>query len=295
MGIDHEILLEVGTNEFEIVEFIIRGNKEHYFGINVAKVREIILFPEVVKVPDSHPAVVGTANVRNKLIPIINLSYWLNIRYDFDPAKSKVIITYFNHQYNGFVVDDITRIHRITWADINDYASISDINMSESVLGVVNINNRLVQLLDFEKIVAEINPVTTMNNVEIDYSKQPMRIGKTVFLAEDSDVIRKLLKNTIESAGYKVSVFENGKLLLDALTKKIPDIIVTDLEMPVADGTFLIKRVRENEKTKHLPVIVFSSLASDENELKVLGIGANEFIGKPDLGIVIDTIDKYVL
>jgi len=295
MGIDHEILLEVGTNEFEVVEFIIRGEKEHYFGINVAKVREIILFPEIVRVPDSHPAVIGTANVRQKLIPIINLSYWLNIKHDYDPKKSKVIITYFNHQYNGFVVDDITRIHRITWADINDYASISDINLAESVLGVVNINDRLVQLLDFEKIVAEINPLTSMHNVEIDYTKQNLRRGKKIFLAEDSDVIRKLLKNNLEKAGYSVKAFENGKLLLNALTKEVPDIIVTDLEMPVADGTFLIRKVRESGELKNLPIIVFSSLASEENELKVLGIGANEFIGKPDLGIVINTIDKYVI
>jgi len=295
MGIDHGILLEVGTNEFEVVEFIIRGEKEHYFGINVAKVREIILFPETVKVPDSHPAVIGTANVRQKLMPIINLSYWLNIKYDYDPKKSKVIITYFNHKYNGFVVDDITRIHRVTWADINDYASISDINLAESVLGVVNINDRLVQLLDFEKIVAEINPLTSMDNVEIDYTKQNLRRGKKIFLAEDSDVIRKLLKNNFEKAGYSVKAFENGKLLLNALTKELPDIIITDLEMPVAGGAFLIKKVRESSTLKDIPIVVFSSLASEENELKVLGIGANEFIGKPDLGILINTIDKYVL
>jgi len=295
MGIDHEILLEVGTNEFEIVEFIIKGEITHYFGINVAKVREIIFFPEVIKVPDSHPAVIGTANVRQKLIPIINLAHWLNIKYDFDPTTSKVIITYFNHQYNGFVVDDITRIHRITWADINDYDSISDINLADSVLGVVNINNRLVQLLDFEKIVAEINPKSSMDNIEIDYSKSELRSKKTIFLAEDSNVIRKILKTNLESAGYKVKVFENGKLLLNALQNEVPDIIVTDLEMPVVDGTFLIRKVREFDNFKNIPIIVFSSLASEENEKKVLGIGANDFIGKPDLPIVISTIDKYLL
>lgn len=295
MGIDHKILLEVGTNEFEIVEFIVAGQKNHHFGINVAKVREIITFPEIIKVPDSHPSVVGTANVRKKLIPIINLAYWLNIKYDYNPEKSKVIVTYFNHQYNGFVVDDITRIHRITWADISDYASISDINIADSVLGVVKINEKLVQLLDFEKIVSDINPVATFKPVEIDYSKANERSSKLVFLAEDSDVIRKLLKSNLEKSGYSVVAFENGRLLLNALKNETPDIIVTDLEMPVADGTFLIKKVRASEKFSKLPIIVFSSLASSENELKVKGIGANDFIGKPDLGVVINKIDSYVL
>lgn len=295
MGIDHKILLEVGTNEFEIVEFIIAGQKNHHFGINVAKVREIITFPETIKVPDSHPAVVGTANIRKKLIPIVNLAHWLNIKYDYNPEKSKVIVTYFNHQYNGFVVDDITRIHRITWADISDYASISDINIADSVLGVVKINDKLVQLLDFEKIVSDINPVATFKPVEIDYSKTNERSSKLVFLAEDSDVIRKLLKNNLEKSGYNVVAFENGSLLLNALKNETPDIIVTDLEMPVADGTFLIRKVRGSEKFSKLPIIVFSSLASSENELKVKGIGANDFIGKPDLGVVIAKIDSYVL
>ncbi|MEF3254483.1 MAG: chemotaxis protein CheV [Deferribacterales bacterium] len=296
MALDHNILLEVGTNEFEIVEFIIRGSKDNYFGINVAKVREIIKFPEVIRVPEAHPAIIGTANVRNKIIPIINLAYWLNIKYDYDPNTAKVIITYFNLQYNGFVVDDITRIHRVTWADIKDYSSISDFQLANSVLGVVNINNRLVQLLDFEKIVSEINPNSKMVNVEIDYSLSEQRMSKKIFLAEDSEVIRKLLTRNLESAGYKVIAFENGKLLLDyILMGNRPDGIVTDLEMPVADGTFLIKRLRSMEEYSSIPIIVFSSLASEENEKKVLGIGANAFIGKPDMGIMINTLDRLVL
>ncbi len=295
MGLDHEILLEVGTNEFEIVEFIIDADKRHHFGINVAKVREIIRFPEIVQVPDSHPAIVGTANVRQKLIPIINLAYWLNLKYDFEPEKAKVIVTYFNHQYNGFIVDDINRIHRITWADIKDYSSISDFTLAESVLGVININNKLVQLLDFEKIVSEINPNRSMENVDIDTSKNHLRQGKKIFLAEDSIVIRNFLKTNIEAAGYTVKVHENGKQLLDSCLKEVPDMVITDLEMPVTDGTFVIKHLKELPEYQDVPIAVFSSLASEENERKVLSIGANEFIGKPDLGILINTIDKYLI
>ena len=295
MGLDHEILLEVGTNEFEIVEFIIDADKKHYFGINVAKVREIIRFPEIVQVPDSHPSIVGTANVRQKLIPIINLAYWLNLKYEYEPEKAKVIITYFNHQYNGFIVDDINRIHRITWADIKDYSSISDFTIAESVLGVININNRLIQLLDFEKIVSEINPNKGMENIDIDTSKNHLREGKKIFLAEDSIVIRNYLKNNLEAAGYTVKLHENGKQLLETCMKEVPDMVITDLEMPVTDGTFVIKHLKEIPEYQDVPIAVFSSLASEENERKVLSIGANEFIGKPDLGILINTIDKYLI
>jgi two-component system chemotaxis response regulator CheV len=295
MGLDHDILLEVGTNEFEIVEFIIESNKKHFFGINVAKVREIIKFPEIVQVPDSHPAIIGTANVRQKLIPIINLSYWLNLKYDYNPETAKVIITYFNHQYNGFVVDDITRIHRITWADIKDYSSISDFTLAESVLGVIKIADKLVQLLDFERIVTEINPSHNFENATIDMSQSNLRAGKKIFLAEDSIVIRRYLTTNLEAAGYSVQSYENGKELLEACLKNVPDMVVTDLEMPMVDGTFVIKRLRELKEYKNIPIAVFSSLASDENERKVLNIGANVFIGKPDLNELITTIDNFLI
>lgn len=295
MALDHGILLETGTNEFEIVEFIIKGDKKHHFGINVAKVREVIRFPEIVQVPDAHPSIIGTANIRQKLVPIINLSQWLGLNYDEDYSNKKIIITFFNHQYNGFMVDEVIRIHRITWADIKDYSSITDFSLVETVLGVIDLGGTLIQLLDFEKIVAEINPETSLKDVEIDYSKHHLRQDKKIFLAEDSQVIRRFLINNLESSGYQVSAFENGRQLLDALKEDTPNIIVTDLEMPVTDGAFVVKTVRENPKLKDMPVIVFSSLASEENERKVLNIGANKFIGKPDTDILVNTVDEYVL
>jgi len=295
LALDHDILLEVGTNEFEVVEFIIDADKKYHFGINIAKVREIIRMPETVRIPNAHPAIIGSANIRNKIIPIINLAQCLNLKTDFYPKKSKVIITYFNHKFHGFVVDDINRIHRVKWADIKDYSSIADFRLAETVLGVVKIEDRLIQLLDFEKIASEINPDTNFDEVSIDFSLADKRKNKTVYIAEDSLVIRKLLKNTLKQAGYIVQDFENGKNLLNAVKSQLPDLIVTDLEMPEADGTFIIRTIREKMKILNIPIVVFSSLASEENERKVLSIGANIFIGKPDLNILVNTIDKFLI
>lgn len=296
MALDHGILLETGTNEFEIVEFIIRsGSKEHHFGINVAKVREVIRFPQIVKVPDAHPSVVGTANIRQKLIPIIDLSQWLELKYDDEYKEKKVIVTFFNHQYNGFIVDEVVRIHRITWADIKDYSSMTDFSLVETVLGVVDIGGNLIQLLDFEKIVLEMNPDTGLKDIEIDYSKSHLREGKVVYLAEDSSVIRRFLHSHLEQSGYETYSFENGKLLLNKVHERIPDLIITDLEMPVTDGAFVVRTIRGNPDTKDLPVLVFSSLASEENERKVMSVGANKFVGKPDTDILVAEIDKYLI
>jgi two-component system chemotaxis response regulator CheV len=296
MALDHGILLETGTNEFEIVEFIIKSDtKEHHFGINVAKVREVIRLPEIIQVPDAHPSVIGTANIRQKLIPIIDLAQWLELKYDENYEDKKIIVTYFNHQYNGFVVDEVVRIHRITWADIKDYSSITDFNLVETVLGVVDIGGNLIQLLDFEKTVLELNPETGLKEVNIDYSKSHLRETKNVYLAEDSAVIRRFLHSNLEQAGYNVSAFENGKLLLDKVKEQAPDLIVTDLEMPVTDGAFVVKTVRENPNTRDIPILVFSSLASEENERKVKSVGANIFIGKPDTDVLVQHIDDFLL
>ena len=140
MALQHNILLESGTNEFEIVEFVINGIRPYHFCINVAKVREVIVSPEVVQVPDAHHTIIGTANIRQSLVPIINLGQWLNIKgpcTDEELKSSKVIVTYFNGAANGFLVDDVIRIHRITWADIRDYSSMTDMQLVDTVLGVV--------------------------------------------------------------------------------------------------------------------------------------------------------------
>ena len=296
MALDHGILLETGTNEFEIVEFIIRaGEKEHHFCINVAKVREVIRFPQIVRVPDAHPSVVGTANIRQKLIPIIDLAQWLGLKYDTEYKDKKIIVTFFNHEYNGFVVDEVVRIHRITWADIKDYSSMTDFSMVETVLGVIEIGGTLIQLLDFEKIVLELNPDTALKDVNIDYSKAEQRNGKVVYMAEDSSVIRRFLATHLEESGYTVMSFENGKLLLDQFLKQAPDLVITDLEMPVKDGAFVVKYIREHTDYKDMPIIVFSSLASEENERKVKGVGANVFIGKPDTDVLLQQVDGFLL
>lgn len=299
MALNHGILLETGTNEFEIVEFIINnGNMPYHFCINVAKVREVIIFPETtVQVPDAHPAIIGTANIRQNLVPIINLGQWIGVRQqDSDFSKSKVIVTYFNGAYNGFLVDEVVRIHRITWSDIKDYSDMSDLNIVDSVLGVVTIDDRLIQMLDFEKIVAEINPITMVRETtEIDMSRYYDRNGKTIFLAEDSPTIRKLLQGSFTRAGYNTIAFENGIDLLTRLRKEKPSLIITDLEMPGGSGDYVVRKTREKDIFNDVPILVFSSMVSVENERKLLNIGASRFIGKPDLSDLIQAVDDFVL
>lgn len=296
MAINHNILLESGTNEFEIVEFVVKTeHKNHHFCINVAKVREVIRFPEVVHIPDAHPAIVGTANIRNSFIPIVDLAKWLGLRNGSNPENSKVIVTYFNKSSNGFMVDEVVRIHRITWAEIKDYSTLTDIQMVDSVLGVINMEERMMQLLDFESIIADINPDTKITDAGIDTAKYSERQKYKLFLAEDSPVIRRLLIQNFTKAGYVVEGFPNGARLLEALADKKPDLVITDLEMPVASGDYVVKKIRENMEKEELPVFVFSSMASEDNERKLKKLGADMFLVKPQLHELVNTVDSYLL
>jgi two-component system chemotaxis response regulator CheV len=261
--------------------------------------------PEVVHVPDAHNSIVGTANIRQDLVPIIDLAFWLGMRgrltddlggeEGLQNSDRKVIVTYFNHMSNGFLVDEVVRIHRITWNDIKDYSAITDFNMVESVLGVININERMIQLLDFENIVAEINPNSKLHDVTIDMSLADQRSNFTVYLAEDSAVMRRILVQNFSQAGYKVVAHDNGRRLLDSVNKKKPDLIITDMEMPIASGDYVVREVRQVYSKADLPILVFSSMASDANERKLVGLGADKFIGKPEMALLVRLVDEFLI
>ena len=294
------ILLESGTNEFELVEFLIQDEqKVHNFGINVAKVREIIKTPKIVDVPKAHPCIEGIADLRGKIIPMINLPKWLEIP-TIKPLE-KVIITEFNNTTNGFLVNNVTRIYRISWKDLMQPEELNYEDKKNCVTSIAKIEDKMILILDFEKIVGDIFP-------ELYFTEEKTRLSKIdrkirTLIAEDSTVIRKLVNKALKDAGYIVSVASNGEdaynQLLEILQKAKTegksikdyiDILITDLEMPKMDGAHLIKKVREIPEFEELPIIVFSSMGTEENKRKLEKLGANDFISKPDVNILQDAI-----
>ena len=290
---------QVGSNmsSFKIVEFIISGVKNHYFGINVAKVKEIIKLPKIIKIPDSHPSISGTANIRGDIITIINLPFYLGYATDTDKIKDnkKVIITLFSSKVYGFIIDDVTRIHSVKWSEMEDYEISSDFNLAETVLGAVRISDRLIQLLDFEKILHEIYPYKKQEIRTADEDLKSKRQDKKVYVIEDSLVVRKIISETLKKGGYEVESFEEVVKALEKINEVKPEIIITDLEMAGADGIYLTKMIRKNQDYDSIPIIIFTSIENEENRKSLLGLGANAFLGKSDLGLLLNQIDKYLL
>ncbi|MCI6158356.1 MAG: chemotaxis protein [Selenomonadaceae bacterium] len=293
------ILLESGTNEFEIVEFSI-GNVN--YGINVAKVREVVTAQPVTAMPQAHPYVDGLFTLRGKAIPLVNLPRCLNVQPSGD--LKNIIVTEINNYNIGFLVENVSRIHRISWKDMEPAPEVGD---QSRVVGIVKMKDRIVLLLDFETIIAEINPevnakLTTFEEATEDVKDKRAKVH--VVVAEDSAMLRDLLVTTLHESGYRfVRDFGNGQdawEYLQGLAKKdgpIDDqvgIVITDVEMPKMDGHRLLKLIREDDRLKEVPVVLFSSLISDEMRLKGEHLGASGQVSKPEIKKLIHLLDHLI-
>ena len=295
------ILLETGTNEFEIVEFSIGSVN---YGINVAKVREVITaadFP-VTTMPQAHPYIDGLFTLRGRAMPLVNLPRCLNVSGTGNPKN--IIVTEINNYNIGFLVDNVSRIHRISWKDMEPAPEVGD---QSRVVGIIKMQEKIVLLLDFETIIAEINPeinakLTTFEDAAEDIKTQ--RMNMHVVVAEDSPMLRDLLVTTLHESGYRyVRDFSNGQDAWEYLDKlagqdgPIEDkvrIIVSDIEMPKMDGHRLLKLVRENEHLHDVPLILFSSLISEEMRIKGEQLGASGQISKPEINQLISLLDELI-
>nr|WP_254119336.1 chemotaxis protein [Bacillus sp. FJAT-29790] len=285
----------------EIVEFGIGNNK---FGINVIKVKEIINPVPVIQVPHAHNNVEGIIELRGEVLPVVNVSTALGFPPSDNPQQDKFIVAEFNKQKIVFHVHSVTQIHRISWDQIEKPSEMYQ-GPESQIIGVIKLNGEMILLLDFEKIVVEINPETGINVQQVQKLGKRERSNKRLVVAEDSPLLRKLLHDTLKEAGFQnVEFFENGR---DALTylenlvqtgKNIEQevqLLITDIEMPQMDGHHLTKRIKDNPELSKVPVIIFSSLITDDLRHKGQMVGADAQVSKPEIAELVLLIDEYAL
>lgn len=296
---DTKILLENGTNELEILEFTLAGNS---YGINVAKIREIIPYQTVTPVPNSHPSIEGIFMPRDIMITAIDLMNCLG-RGESE-NKGMFIITNFNKLDIAFHVDNVLGIHRVSWRDIiKPGATISSADDSVAT-GIVKRDDKLIIILDFEKIVADINPETGLKVSEIAALGPRTRSSVPILIAEDSPLLNKLIVDSLKNAGYENLIHtENGQKAYDVICQCKADgslkehvrCIITDIEMPEMDGHRLTKLVKSDEETADIPIVIFSSLVNDDMRKKGEALGADAQLSKPEIGNLVKIIDQLVL
>ncbi len=295
---DTKILLENGTNELEVLEFILDG---YAYGINVAKVKEIIPYQETVPVPHSHQSIEGIFMPRDTLITAIDLRNCLN--GGVSKPTGLFIVTNFNKLDIAFHVDAVERIHRVSWENIIKPGAAL-FNEEEGITtGIVKLDGKLVIILDFEKIVTDINPETGLKVSEIDELGTRTRSNVPILIAEDSVLLNRLIVNSLKKAGYdNLTRTYNGQeayeFILECKSqgtlKEDVQCIITDIEMPLMDGHRLVKLVREDDIAKDIPIIIFSSLVNDDMRRKGEALGANAQLSKPEIGNLVKIIDELV-
>ncbi len=293
-----EILLESGTNELELLEFVV--GTQHY-GINVAKIRELCQYQVPTPVPNAHPFIEGIFMPRDMLITVINLSKALGIPESGDTSNDMYIITNFNNLHTAFHVQKVLGIHRISWEDIAKPDSTISAAGKSAATGIAKVEDRIIIVLDFEKIVSEINPETGLKLSDIDAMGERSRHECPILLAEDSPLLLEMLKKCLSRAGYTHLIpTTNGQEAWDTLQKILADggvvgkdisLVITDIEMPQMDGHHLTKLIKDDPRFDGMPVVIFSSLVNDEMKRKGEALGVDAQLSKPEIGKLVRQLD----
>ena len=296
---DTNILLESGTNELEVLEFTLGNN---HYGINVAKIREILTYQPVTPVPNSHHSVEGIFMPRDTMITVVNLKRCLGMPESAE-GEGLFIITNFNKLNIAFHVDTVVGIHRVSWEAIIKPDSTINTEQNSASTGVIKMDNKLIIILDFEKIVTDISPETGLKVSDMEHMTNLERCDSPILIAEDSPLLSRLITDCLKKAGYtNLIVTMNGQEAWDKLTQYEKEgnvrekvhCIITDIEMPLMDGHRLTKLVKTNDVMKKIPVIIFSSLVNEEMRLKGARLGADAQLTKPEIGNLVEAVDSLI-
>lgn len=293
----YDILLDSGTNELEIVKFEVGVNT---FGINVMKVREIIQPVDVTSVPQSHKDVEGMIKLRGEILPVISLYTFFGV--DAEGAKDdKYIVTEFNKRKIVFHVGSVSQIHRVSWEAIEKPTSLNQ-GMERHLTGIIKLEDTMIFLPDYEKIIYDIESASGVETYHVHQEGfDERRAGKKLIIVEDSPLLMRLLTDELTEAGYsEIVTFENGKEAYDYVVELTDnganlsdhiDMIISDIEMPKMDGHRLTKLLKDNPQSSDVPIMIFSSLITDDLRHRGEVVGADEQISKPEIS---ELIKKWI-
>lgn len=285
------------NSKFELLLFRLGeapGTDRHeLFGINVFKVREIMVMPTVTAMANSPPNVMGVADIRGQIIPVINLPTVVGC----NPTKglSILMVTEFARTTQAFAVEEVDEIVRLEWKQLLS----AEGNGGGLVTSIARLdgnadNTRLAQVLDVEQILRNVMPAGPTDISASSVGPQlKLPPGTIIMAADDSGTARMMIEQGLQAMGAPYFMAKTGKEVWDRLQamsaqaqtegKTIKDkvaLVLTDLEMPEMDGFTLTRSIKQDKHLKSLPVIIHSSLSGSANEGHVKSVGADAYIAK---------------
>ena len=294
------------TSTLELMEFTMAGDS---FGINVAKVTEIMRYMPLTPMTLSHPCIEGIFKPRGHIITVINLPRYMALQESEDPINDMFMLTNFDNVNAAFLVHTVETMHKINWSNVERPSSIVYGNNDSVITGTTKIGNKIITIIDFEKVLYDINPETGLQISEVQRLGERVEIKKPIVVVEDSVFLRRMLIESLEVAGYtNITPFDNGQDAWDYLHRcrseclanitpieKKVSIIITDIEMPRMDGHHLTKLIKSDEVLAKVPVVVFSSLIDDAQKQQGERLGVNAHLSKPQIGKLVATLDEWIL
>ena len=288
--------LKVGSNEMELVDFRILKQEEDkvyegIYGVNVSKVREIIKMPHLTELPGTPEFIEGIFDLRNVVIPVVNLAKWMGITEpEGIETNKRVIITEFNNILIGFVVHEAKRIRRISWADIEpaSFVSSSDALDGSKITGVTKIeDDNVLLILDLESVVQDLGLYEPETG---GIPQEHEDFSGLALVLDDSLTARKIVKEALENMGFDVVEAMDGQEGLDKLDElyelygeKISQhlkIIVSDIEMPKVDGYHFASSVKKDGRFNHIPIVFNSSISDHFGEDRGKEAGGEAYLVK---------------
>lgn len=276
----------VGQNRLELLLFRLDGKQ--LYGINVFKVKEVLQCPKLTIMPKSSPVVRGVANIRGGTIPILDLSMATGRAPLADLKNSFVIITEYNTKVQGFLVHSVERIVNMNWEEI--HPPPKGAGRDHYLTAVTRLDQQLVEIIDVEKILAEVAPTSEVISVGVvDVETQAKALSKHVLIVDDSSVARKQVARCLQTVGVEVTALNDGRQALEYLRKmadagRHPEqellMLISDIEMPEMDGYTLTAEIRSDPRMQKLHILLHTSLSGVFNQAMVKKVGANDFLAK---------------
>jgi two-component system chemotaxis response regulator CheV len=302
--------LKVGSNEMELVDFRILKEEdgevyEGIYGINVSKVREIIRIPKLTELPGTPEFIEGIFDLRDVVIPVVNLARWMGITAPQDIEKSsRVIITEFNNVLIGFIVHEAKRIRRINWGDIEPatFASGGGSLDGSKITGVTKIEgDNVLLILDLETVVQELG----LYEPDVDNIPQELELfSGLALILDDSSTARKIVKDALQKMGFTVVEAIDGQEGLEKLNDLYSTygeniaqslkLILSDVEMPRMDGFHFAANVKEDGRFANIPIIFNSSISDHFSEMRGKEAGAEAYLVKFEASSFYDEVARVV-
>ncbi|HOZ63203.1 MAG TPA: chemotaxis protein [Burkholderiaceae bacterium] len=285
------------NNKFELLLFRLGEapgtDRRELFGINVFKVREILVMPTITAMANAPANVMGVANIRGQIIPVINLPAVVGCV----PKRGLTIlmVTEYARTTQAFAVEEVDEIVRLEWNQV----LAAEGNGGGLVTSIARLDGnaedtRLAQVLDVEQILRDVLP-TAQEEITPQSIGTAVNLpkGSIILAADDSPVARSMIEQGLKAMGTPYIMTKTGQEAWDRL-QSIADeakaegktaqdkvaLVLTDLEMPVMDGFTLTRNIKQDQRFKSIPVVIHSSLTGTANEGHVKTVGADAYVAK---------------